>query len=276
GMIIDDKWAEFLKNNNFLVGLSLDGTKEIHDSGRVDYSGKGTFNSVMKTVDLLDNYNVEYNILTVVNSMVARLIKKIYNFYKKSGFKYIQFIPCLDPLSEKPGGYSHSLSPDRFAYFLKTLFDAWYKDIKSGIRISIRYFDNLISMLMGYTPEKCGMTGVCSIQYVVESNGGVYPCDFYVIDRWYLGNLRDKSFAEIGYSETAKEFVNVSRHIDPKCKECKWLNLCRGGCRRHREPFIADMPGLNYFCPSYMEFLEYASPRLIELARLFTINMGRY
>lgn len=270
GMVIDDRWAQYLHDNNFLVGLSLDGTKDLHDLNRVDPSNKGTFNTIMKTVDLFNKYKVEYNILFVVNSALARHASKVYNFFKKNDFKYIQFIPCLDPLEEEPGGYPYSLTPDRFTTFLKTLFDAWYDDIKKGDMVSIRYFDNLVGMVMGYPPENCGMSGLCQCQFVVEADGGVYPCDFYVIDRWYLGNLREKGLDEIRESGVAKEFVEVSTYIDPKCRECKWLNICRGGCRRNREPFIDGKPALNYFCPSYMEFFEYATPRLYELARMFS------
>ncbi len=273
GIVIDDGWAKFLHDNNFLVGLSLDGTKDIHDMNRIDSSNKGTFNRVMKTVDLFNKYKVEYNILFVVNSTVAKHAAKIYNFFKRKNFRYLQFIPCLDPLGE-PGGQIYSLTPDRFTTFLKTLFDLWYEDIKNGNIISIRYFDNLVSMLMGYPPENCGMSGVCRCQFVVEADGGVYPCDFYVIDQWNLGNLKESDFDEIAKSDVVKEFIEVSRYVDPKCRQCKWLNLCRGGCRRNREPFADGKPILNYLCSSYMEFFEYTAPRLYDLARIFSRRIG--
>ena len=146
---MDEEWAKFLKTNNFLVGLSLDGTKEIHDLMRLDVHGKGTYLRTMKTVDLFNRYSVEYNILCVVNNYVARHIKKIYNEFKKNGFQYLQFIPCLDPLDEIPGSYEHSLTSQRYTIFLKALFDQWYEDIIKGERISIRYFDNLVGMIMG-------------------------------------------------------------------------------------------------------------------------------
>lgn len=270
GMIIDEEWAKYLSDNDFLVGLSLDGTKDIHDMSRVDSRNKGTFNRVMKTVDLFNKHKVEYNILFVVNSGVARRITKIYNFFKRNGFRFIQFIPCLDPLGEQPGRFPYSLTPERFAGFLKTLFDAWYTDIKKGNMISIRYFDNLVGMIMGYPPENCGMSGICQVQFVVEADGGVYPCDFYVLDEWCMGNLKTQELDELRESQAARDFVEVSRYIDPKCRQCKWVNLCRGGCRRNREPFIDDKPVLNYFCSSYMDFFEYAAPRLYELAMLFS------
>lgn len=286
GILINDAWAEFLAENNFLVGLSLDGPKDIHDALRYDANGDGTFIRVMNAVKLFNKHKTEYNILAVVNSYVARHVHKVYSFFKRNNFRYLQFIPCLDPLNERPGSFEYSLSPERYAYFLKNLFDLWYEDVINGNMISIRHFDNLVGMLMGYPPEMCGMSGVCNCQFVIEADGGVFPCDFYVIDEWYLGNIKDMGFEELKHSENGKKFVEASLFVDAKCKECKWFNLCRGGCRRHREPYMpmppAEQPSLlvqpslvlNYFCTSYSEFFEYAATRLWHLARYFS-STGR-
>lgn len=137
-------------------------------------------------------------------------------------------------------------------------------------KISIRYFDNLVGMFMGHQPEACGMMGVCSCQFVIEANGGVYPCDFYVLDEWYLGNIKDMGFEELKFSDAGNRFIHVSRPVASECCGCEWLDLCRGGCRRLREPFTDGMPVLNYFCPAYKEFFKYAAPRLQQLARIFT------
>jgi len=267
GVMIDEDWAEFLAENNFLVGLSLDGPPDIHDAGRVDHMEKGTFNKVMNTVKLFNKYKVEYNILCVVNSYVARHVKKIYNFFKKNDFRFLQFIPCLDPLGEEPGRYEYSLSTERFAYFLKNLFDEWYKDFMGDNYFSIRYFDNLVGMIMGYLPEVCGMMGICNCQFVIEADGGVYPCDFYVLDEWYMGNIVDSGFEELRFSENARKFVEVSKHQSPECKSCRWFTICRGGCRRSREPFMDGKPVLNYYCQAYKEFFEYSMERLENAAR---------
>ncbi len=272
GMVIDNEWAKFLADNSFLVGLSLDGPKNINDVNRVYPNNKGSFSKVMNTVELFNKYKIEYNILSVVNAFVARHAHKTYNFFKKNNFKYLQFIPCLDPLNEKPGGYEYSLTPKRYSQFLKTLFDCWYNDIVNGDKISIRTFDNYIGMLMGYRPEACGMLGECQCHFVVEADGGVYPCDFYVIDEWYLGNLKEKELGELKDCDTAKRFIETSRFIDPECNECKWARLCRGGCRRTREPFENGKPVLNYYCLAYKEFFEYSIERMLNLARIFSVN----
>ncbi|MEI6132835.1 MAG: anaerobic sulfatase maturase [Bacillota bacterium] len=267
GTLIDEKWAEFLNKHNFLVGLSLDGNKDTHDLMRFDANLEGTFNKVMRAVSLFNKYKVEYNILFVVNSNVARYIEKIYSFFKKHDFKYLQFNPCLDPLDETPGGQEHSLTPERFEHFLKTLFDLWYTDVMADNLISIRYFDNILSIMLGYPPESCGMSGVCTCQFVIEADGGVYPCDFYVNDDWLLGNILEQGYFDLKHSEKCIEFEEVSKHIDPKCRECKWGYFCRGGCRRDREPFKDGKPGLNFLCTAFENFFEYSIPRFEEIAR---------
>ena len=271
GTVINEEWADFLFKNNFLVGLSLDGPKDINDMNRVDSLQEGSFTRIINAVNLFNKHNVQYNILCVVNNLVARHTNKIYNFYKKNNFNYLQFIQCLDPLDEEPGGNPYSLKPDMYAVFLKNLFDLWYKDIIEGKKISIRYFDNLVGMLMGYPPETCGMSGRCSCYFVIEADGGVYPCDFYVLDEWKLGNIKYDDFTVLLNTDTAKKFVQLSLHVDNKCKECKWLNICRGGCRRTREPFKDGLPSLNYYCKSYNEFFYYSIERLNNLARMFRV-----
>lgn len=267
GILIDEKWAEFLHENDFLVGLSLDGTKEINDINRVYANGDGSFNQIMKTVKLFNDFKVEYNVLFVVTALTAKHSEKIYNFFSKNNFNYIQFIPCLDPLNEQRGDSNYSLTPKLFTNFLKTMFDFWYRDIKNGKLISIRYFDNLLGMFAGHPPEACGMSGVCQCQFVVEADGSVYPCDFYVLDRWKIGNIATSGFDEMRNSDTAKTFIKDSFELHTDCKQCNWLNICRGGCRRDRDTFDGSLTK-SYFCQSYKDFFEYSVSRFQELRML--------
>jgi len=267
GIMINKKWAKFLSENRFLVGISLDGPKEIHNTNRINNQGKGTFKRVIETINLLNKYKVEYNILTVVTSLVARHPTKVYNFFKNHKFRYLQFIPCLEPLNEEIRKEDYSLKPEKYAYFLKTIFDLWYDDILKRDIISIQYFDNLLGLLMGYKPEVCGMAGHCICQFVIEADGGVYPCDFYVTDQWYLGNIKKLDFNKLLNSVNSKRFNEVSKYINPECESCKWYYLCRGGCRRWREPFENEKPKLNILCSAYKKFLNYSKERLIELAQ---------
>lgn len=268
GIIIDEEWAKFFGENKFLVGLSLDGYEYIHDNLRIDSKKAGTFNRVIKTAKLFDKYNVEYNILTVVTADVAKNINKIYKFFKANNFRYMQFIPCLDPLYEERGRYDHSLTPELYGEFLKTLFDVWYKDVKKGEFVYVRYFENLLQMMLGQYPEACGMLGRCTNQYVIEADGSVYPCDFYVLDEYRIGNLITDSFGEIEQKREEIGFIEPSLYKDTECKKCKWHNLCYGGCRRDREPIQNNKASRNYFCSAYKEFFEYTFSRLQEVARM--------
>ncbi len=269
-IFINEEWAEFLYDNNFLVGVSLDGPKDINDLHRIDVEGKSTFNRIMKSIAILDKYKVEYNVLSVVTASVARHGKKVYDFYKEKGFKYFQFIQCLDPLNEPFGSNKYSLTPEIYGEFLNDIFDKWYKDVLKGDYIDIRYFSNLISMIAGNRPEACDMSGICSCGYIIEADGGVYPCDFYVIDKWLMGNINDMNIRDLFYSEAAQDFIKVSANLDHKCRECKWLYICRGGCRRHREPIVNGVPSINYFCKSYEMFFEKSYSRLVTLANRYS------
>lgn len=264
GLSMSEEWAEFFHKNKFLVGLSLDGTKEIHDKYRVDASGNGTFDRVLAAAKLMDKYKVEYNILSTVNIDVANNIEKIYYTFKKHKFNYLQFIPCLDGYDcEKQ---SFSLTSKAYGEFLKKLFSLWSVDLGRKTPVSIRYFDNLAMMLGGYPPESCGMAGVCSCYYMIEADGSVYPCDFYVTDEWRLGSLLESEFEELHQTETAKRFVEISKQEAEDCKLCRHRAICRGGCRRNREPIFMGTATKNQLCGAFLDFFDYAHDDLQKIA----------
>lgn len=257
----DEEWAAFLAGHHFLTGLSIDGVRASHDACRVTPEGGGTFSEVMTAASLFDRYHVEYNILTVVNRQTAGKIRRIYEFYKRQNFTYLQFIACLDPLGEAPGGQSYSLTPDEYGDFLIELFELWYLDLKKGCQPYIRQFENYIGILLGMHPESCEQRGVCSVQYVIEADGSVYPCDFYALDSWKMGNIREHTFTELEESPQAAAFTERSKIPPDGCITCPFRPLCRGGCYRHR---LSNNE--NYFCPSYRKFFEAALPRMQEIA----------
>ncbi len=267
GLSIDDDWAAFFAENNFLVGLSMDGNKKVHDSLRLDATNEGTFNRVLRASQLFDNHKVEYNILTVITSNVVKNIKDMYDFYSRNNFTYLQFIPCLDPIGEERGKYEWSLTPQIYTQFLKNLFDLWYRSFKRDKPVSVRYFDNLVMLLLGHPPESCGMMGNCTFQNVIEADGGVYPCDFYVLDDYKIGNINTDSFETINTNRENIKFIQKSQYVDEDCKVCKWYPLCRGGCRRDRDNFTGAHLDKNYFCPSFKQFFEYSIERLEEIAQ---------
>lgn len=263
---IDEDWARFLKQEDFLLGVSVDGPRLLHDAYRVRRDDSGTYGAVMDGVALLRAAGVPMNALCVVDGATADNAATVYRHLRSRGFDWIQFIPCLDPLGEEPGGRSWSLSPEAYGRFLKETFDLRYAEWKEGRPVNVRWFDNLIAMAMGQPPESCGMSGSCAVGFTVEADGSVFPCDFYVVDEWRLGNVRDAGFAEMRDGELGRRFVESSRPVDEACRSCFAFPLCRGGCRRDREPFKDGLPALNRYCPSFKEFFSYAGQRIMEMA----------
>lgn len=276
GYGIDKEWAKFFAENDFLVGISLDGIKSTNDEFRVNGKGQGTFYDILKTIELFKKYNVQFNILTVVNKATVSKAKEIYNFYKRSNLKYLQFIACLDPLGEKGGQMSYSLLGEEYGIFLCELFDLWYEDLIKGKQPYIRQFENYISILMGYEPESCEQRGVCGFNHVLESNGQVYPCDFYVLDKYNLGNINEINFYEIQNKRKESNFVKESLNHTKKCKSCTYFSVCRGGCRRHRIIESEEEKYENYFCQGYKIFFKHSLTRMKaianELRRINNIN----
>lgn len=268
GYNLNEDWAKWFVENQVLVGISLDGPKEIHDRYRVDHAGKGTYQKVMSSIQLFNKYHVDYNILTVVTSATSRHGQQVYNFFKKNDFRYQQYIECLDPIGEVQGGYEYSLTPERYEEFLKTTFDSWYLDMKSGRYVYNRYFENLMMIIARQGAESCNMRGVCGAQWVIEADGSVYPCDFYALDEWYLGNISQDSFETMEQQRQTLGFIEWSKQIPEDCKNCRYFGLCRNGCRRNREPVTSTSTQKNYFCSAYKNFIEYAYSRLAEIYQM--------
>ena len=265
GYQLAEDWARFFARENFLVGLSLDGIKATHDAFRVNARGEGSFAEVMRTAELFERFGVEYNILTVVNGKTGLRAAKIYDFYKKNGFSYLQFIACLDPLGEEPGKQAYSLTPEVYGQFLMDLFDRWYEDVRTGDQPYIRQFENVVGMLAGREPESCEQRGICSVQNVIEADGSVYPCDFYALDEYCLGNVSTGTFEEFRTSPAAERFVRDSAESLEDCRSCPYFAICRGGCRRNRIT-LADEKRANYFCRAYRRFYDYTIERFLRLA----------
>lgn len=267
GFSIDRQWARFFHDNNFLVGLSMDGNKKIHDIYRHSKDGNGSFKNVFRTSEIFKSESVDFNILITVTKDVAKHIDQIHPFFVRNGFRYLQYIPCIDPISDSRGQRDYSLSVELYGEFLCKLFDYYYKAWTMGEYISIRYFDNLVLILSGQRPEACGMSGVCGLNYVVEADGSVFPCDFYVLDGYKLGNIKTNTFKEIDDERDRIGFVDESRKVAEECKVCKYFPLCRGGCKRDRDTFSEKGLSLNYLCPAFKHFFSYAIPALDQMAR---------
>ncbi|WP_367568546.1 anaerobic sulfatase maturase, partial [Lacrimispora sp.] len=264
GLVIDKEWCKFFFEHNFLVGVSLDGPKSLHDKYRVDAQGKGTYSQVFRAAQMLQQHQVDVNILTVITADTCRNFRKIYGFFERSGFEYQQYIPCLDSLEEERGQQPWSLIPKHYEEYLKTAFDCWYQEAITGHKRYHRYFDNLLLMLDRQQPESCGMQGICGMQYVAEADGSLYPCDFYMLDNYKLGNLKYDTFDEVDKKREEIQFIKESIDLHEDCVICQWKPLCYGGCRRDRDYFEHGF-GKNYYCEAYKGFFLYAYSRLEHL-----------
>lgn len=276
GLLLNDDWAQFFHENDFLVGLSLDGPKKIHNRYRKDTEKKDTFDAVMAAAKRLEHYDVAYNIVTVITNDTAKQASFLYKFWKRNRFPFVQFIPCMDEHERQMQGSDsdcYAVQPKIYGKFLCELFDLWYEDFCRKEAMDIRMFSNLAQMAAGYPAEECGMNGCCNCYFVVEGDGSVYPCDFYCLDEWKLGQIEDE-FSKMIKSQKAKEFVDVSKHVSKRCTDCSYFSLCRGGCRRWREPFVDGKAGLNQLCEAYEMFFEHTKERIEMLGKYITRTYG--
>lgn len=267
GFRIDSDWADFFAANRFLVGVSLDGDKDLHNTFRVDASGSGTYPRVLKSLQLLTARNVDVNLLCVVTNLCARHPQRVYRALKKTGVRFLQFIPCLDPLEQPRGTAKFSLTPEDYGAFLCALFDEWYRDWEQGTYVSVRTFDDYVHLAMGRPCGTCATSGRCGTYLVVEGDGSLFPCDFYCVDQWKLGNLHDlESLDEVLGSQKEQCFLNESKEKPVECAECPWRSMCWGGCKRD---WYTDGAGAacNYYCAAYRRFFAWAMPRLERIAR---------
>jgi uncharacterized protein len=267
GLLIDSKWARFLAETRFLVGLSLDGPEHVHDRFRLLRNRQPSWSRIIRARDRLLEAGVEVNALIVVNDYSAQFAGEIYEYHKSSGLTFMQFIPCLEtdaPGSGQPASYS--VSPGAYGDFLNRLFDLWIADFKDNQPVTyIRWFESLFFTYVNQVPPECTLLKECGIYVVVEHNGDVFSCDFYVEPAWRLGNLMEKDLTECLNSELQSHFGAVKSDIPDRCLSCPWLQHCRGGCPKDRR--FSDEPRLNYFCDSYRMFFEHADPVFRAIAR---------
>ena len=251
GTLLNEEWCEFFKENNFLLGVSLD-VDATANKFRVMHDGNSSFDKIEKGIMLLDKYKVDYNILSVVTGYFADNVESIYNYFKKKGYKFLQFIPCLKPFDENVESELYMTARQYQNYLIK-LFKMFAKDFLNDEYVSVRSMDNLVRLFAGVPAKQCGMNGSCSRQIVVEGNGNIYPCDFYCTDEWLLGNINFSDFNSILNQDKAVDFLKESYNIDSKCKNCECFKICRGGgCKREKI-------SLDY-CAAYKNFYRKCEP----------------
>ena len=262
GTLLTDSLCEYLKEQNFLVGVSLDGPRTLHDANRIFLNEKGSFDRVRQGIALLRKYDVSFNILVVLTHLTAEYMGKLRVFFENYGLDDLQFITCLEPFGAKPFSTGFAMSNDDYFEINKILFDWYLQRNRAGKRLSIRHLDNIINTINGYRPEMCGALGYCTGQLVVEGNGNCYPCDFYCDDAHLLGNIQTDSLEEMSVGLVMQQFLEASYHVEEKCKSCSVVNLCRGGCRRERDTLNKGVLELSIYCHGRKKFFEYVLSKL--------------
>jgi uncharacterized protein len=253
GILVNDDWARFFARYQVVVGLSLDGPREVHDHYRKNAGGAGTFERVMAAAETLRRHAVSFNILCVVNRMNQERGREVYRFLRAHGFDYLQFIPCLET-GPDGGIMPFSATPAGLGRFYREVFDCYRKDGFS--RVSERTFDAVLSLHLTGRPNVCTLGERCGEYLVVEYNGDVYPCDFFVDREWRLGNVMDKKLADFFSHPLMKTFAARKGEVAAECRECGREPWCHGGCLKDRLPGRASGPGRTHFCESYRALFD--------------------
>jgi len=264
-ILLNDEWCRFLHDNKFLVGVSIDGPKEMHDYYRLDYSGSGTFDKVVRAIEKCKEHKVEFNTLTLLNAGNVENPDEVFDFLVGLGTKYLQFIPCveLDPATNKVMDFS--ITARQYGEFLCRIFDRWYE--YGPRKLSIRDFDSFLSYYVTGKHTICTFDKQCSQYIVIEYTGDAFVCDFFVEPRWRLGNIFETPIEKLAASSKKRSFARAKRNICNKCLVCRHLAACRGGCMKDRAPFDKDNFGKeSYFCEGYKLFFDYAIPRFTQIA----------
>ncbi len=276
GLLVDDEWCQIFRDNNFLVGVSIDGPEHIHDAHRVDAGGNPTFARVMKGIERLYRNRVEYNTLTTVNIHSEGRGAEVYKFLRQISV-FMQFLPVAEllcggrvqsPENEGADVAPWSVSAKGFGEFMCDIFDIWVKNDVG--RRYVQLFDATLALMVGVQPSVCSLCETCGSGLTVEHNGDVYCCDHFVYPQYKIGNIHTDRLADLAYCDRQFEFGVAKRALLPReCRHCKFYNLCHGECPKHR--FIADNTGeygKNYLCDGYRMFYEHTAADMERMKQL--------
>ncbi|MDE3188159.1 MAG: anaerobic sulfatase-maturation protein [Acidobacteriota bacterium] len=276
GVLLNDDWARFLKEAGFLVGISIDGLRELHDAYRVDKGGQPTFDRVMRGMDALKRNGTEFNTLTTVNRANAKFPQEVYRFLKANGSGYMQFIPIVERISSQATADGlvlvspefhgaarvapWSVEPDQFGQFLCTIFDDWVRHDVG--KCFVQLFDVCLEIWSGLDASLCVFRRTCGAALAIEHSGDLYSCDHFVYPENRLGNIMDSPLESLVESEQQRRFGRDKESTLPKyCRECDVRFACNGECPKHRFLTTPDgEPGLNYLCAAYKKFFHHIDP----------------
>ncbi|MDZ4861267.1 MAG: anaerobic sulfatase-maturation protein [Candidatus Hydrogenedentes bacterium] len=274
GILLNDTWCSFLAENQFLIGISIDGPKAIHDTYRVDKGGRGTFDRVVRGINLMKRHGVEFNTLTCVHRGNEQKPLEVYRFLKEIGSRYMQFIPIIERVASMPETLSlvqpeydgdarvsaWSVRSLQYGKFLSAIFDEWVR--KDVGRYFVQIFDTALQGWLGLEPGLCVFAETCGNALVMEHNGDLYSCDHYVYPEFKVGNIMDVPLADMVQSGQQAAFGEAKKSTLPKyCVECEVRFACNGECPKHRFIKTPDGdPGLNYLCAGYKHFFNHIDP----------------
>lgn len=276
GVLLDDAWGEFFRENQFLIGISIDGPRELHDAYRVDKGGQPTFDRVMRGMDILKQHEVDFNTLTTVHRANADYPLEVYRFLKQSGSGYMQFIPIVERIAHRGEGEgSHlvhpnftgrpeiapwSVEPRQFGRFLCAIFDEWVR--RDVGRWFVQLFDVSLEMWAGMESSLCVFRRTCGDALAIEHSGDLYSCDHFVYPENKLGNIMESPLSVLVDSESQRRFGEAKDSALPQyCRQCDVRFACNGECPKHRFLTTPDgEPGLNYLCAAYKMFFHHVDP----------------
>ncbi len=278
GTLLNDEWCEFFREHGFLIGISIDGPRELHDAYRVDKRGRPTFDRVLRGLRLLQKHGVEYNILTTVNRLNADHPLEVYRFLRdEAGAAWMQFIPAIERLNEE--GVSlyqegttvseRSVRPEQLGNFLSAIFDEWVRNDVG--RVFVQTFEATVRNWLGLPSSgTCVFDATCGHGLALEHNGDLYSCDHFVEPKHFLGNIRQRHMAELVSSDQQRLFGRGKLETLPRyCRECEVEFACKGECPKNRFLIAPDgEPGLNYLCAGYRAFFHHVDQPLKIIAGL--------
>jgi uncharacterized protein len=278
GVLLDEEWAEFLAENQYLVGLSIDGPRDIHDAFRHDRAGNSVFDKVVAAARLLQDKGVEFNILCTVNSVNSERPLEVYRFFRDElGAKFIQFIPIVEIDEPAHDGElatvtDRTVRPEQYGRFLCEIFDEWVRNDVG--EMFIQFFDGVLGAYVNGISSLCILRPTCGEGVALEHNGDLYSCDHFVDPEYRLGNILETSIDELSHSEQQKSFGEAKADLPQYCRECRYVPACNGECPKNRIILTPDgEPGLNWLCAGLKEFFAHTERRMLIMANL--LRQGR-
>lgn len=279
GTLVSSEWARFFRENEFLIGVSLDGPKDVHDCYRAGKGGGSTFERVVKGIAELYKAGVDYNIMTTVNSKSEGRGLEIYQFLKGAGTRFIQFMPVLEhvkdgrivsPDEEGSQIAPWSVSAEGFGRFLCDIFDYWVRHDVG--RVFVNQFDSTLALWCGVQPGICTFAETCGGNTVIEHNGDLYPCDHFVYEDYRIGNVLETDLRTLMASEKQIRFgIDKRNGLPKKCVTCRWYFACHGECPKHRfNRTDSGEPGLNALCDGYSMFFSHVAPYMERMKQLLS------